>query len=158
MDATELSAYSVQHNPWHAAMYNKSTAQTMATGGFVQATMDTVLFDPSSMCTLGAAAGKFTIQQDGVYVIAGAISMTSVADGERFIVSLYKSGAELVRGVDFAPGAAATLTYSVATTQYLKSGDTIDIRGQNFTTSRAVYIGGVSQVFTYLTICYLGPA
>jgi hypothetical protein len=157
MDATELSAYSVQHNPWHASMYNAATAQTMAVGGFVQATMDTVEFDPSGMVSgLGGTTAKFTIQQDGVYLICGAVTMNSVADGVRFCTAIYRNGAEMVRGLDDTSGGASSLlTSSCWATQYCKAGDTIDIRGQNFTTNEAVHAGAS---LIYLAIAYVGAA
>jgi hypothetical protein len=154
MDATELSQYSVQHNPWHASMYN-SAAQTMALGGFVVATMDTVEFDPSGMVTLGAGA-KFTIQQDGIYLICGAITMAAIADTVRFCSAIYRNGAELVRGLDYSVGGAVSVaTSSCEVTYYLKRTDTIDIRGQNFVTQRNTQ-GGFQ--YTYLGIAYVGAA
>lgn len=155
MDATELSQYSAQHNPWHAAMYNGATAQSPAAGGFVVVNMDTVEFDPSNMCTLGAAA-KITIQQDGVYLICGAVTLNSVPDGQRASVAIYVNAAELVRGLDYTVGAvAAQTTYSVWTTIYLKTTQFVDLRVQNITNAQAVH-PAINSI--YLAVAYLGVA
>lgn len=156
MDATELSAYSVQHNPWHAAMNNTATAQTMAVGGFVQATMDTVEFDPDGMCTnVPGTTAKFTIHQDGLYLVCGALTMNSVADGVRYASAVFQNGGEAFRGVDqTAGGATSLLTSSAWGIIKCVRNDTIDIRGQNFTTNQTVHAGAS---LIYLAIAYLGP-
>ena len=154
-DATELSAYSVQHNPWHASMYNAATVQTVAVGAFVVATMDTVEFDPSGMCTLGAGA-KFTIKQDGIYLVCGAVCMAAVADTVRYSTALYNNATEVARGVDYSIGGASSVAQSSCmATLYCKVGDLIDIRAQNFVTNRAVQLG---SIYTYLSIAYIGVA
>lgn len=157
MDATELSAYSVQHSPWHASMTNNATAQTVVVGSFVVATMDTVEFDPSGMCTgVPGTTAHFTIKQDGMYLICGAVGMAAVADGVRYATAIYINAAELARGVDYTLGGTVSVAQSSAeATTYCKVGDLIDIRCQNFITNRAVQLGAA---YTYLGIAYIGVA
>ena len=160
MDATELSAYSVQHNPWHAAIYNANTAQTVAVGSAVRLTFDTVEYDPSGMASLGAGNSYMIIQQPGVYLINGAVTMASIADTIGLLVSVYKNGAELARGAEYTIGSASPniSQLSASCTVTLAIGDVIALYAQNFTTNRAVYIGANNAVFTYLQVCYIGPA
>lgn len=157
MDATELSAYSVQHNPWHASMYNVAFAQTIAIGGFVRVAMDTVEFDPSGMVTnLGSTSACFVIQQDGVYFICGAVSMALVADTVRYCTAIMRGASEVARGLDYSMGGAGGIsTSSCWTTLYCQVGDVISINAQNFVTNRALSLG---QALVYLSICYVAQA
>ncbi len=156
MDATELSAYAVQHNPWHASMCNAATAQTVTVGGFVQLTFDTAIVDPSGICNnMGGTGARFLIQQDGVYLICAALMMGTVDDTHRYAVAIFKNGAELVRGLDYSMGAGELAQSPVHALCKLTVNDFIDFRAQNFTTTHGIQVG---TGYTWADICWIGPS
>jgi hypothetical protein len=91
-DTSLLQALSLAHNPWHAQMV-LTTASAITASTWTQVPFDTILYDPATMCTVGAAA-KITVPVQGLYSIkASAGTAASVADGTLMMVDIAHNAA-----------------------------------------------------------------
>lgn len=74
-------------NPFHANMYRGTTALSEASGGPVVMAYDSVLSDPSGMCTI--ANSKFTLPVSGIWLFNGGFVVGTPNSGQQYVASLY---------------------------------------------------------------------
>lgn len=84
-----------------------SAGTSTATGTFTKMTNDTVVYDTASCFT----SSRFTPNVAGYYQFNGSISVNP-ALSTTWLVTLYKNGAEAIRGNQSAGGSTFTMTVS----------------------------------------------
>lgn len=99
--------------------YYAGASQSIASGTFTKALFDTELFDTSSCF----ASSRFTPTVAGYYQINATLNFSGTFT--RAITSIYKSGAEYVRGSDLQvstvfKSSASTVVYLNGTTDYIE--------------------------------------
>lgn len=158
MNVMQLKAFADQHNPWRCRAWG-GVAQNVNNGSFSWPAMTVIDFDPSGMVTTGttAAAAKavVTIPVDGIYYVGVSGCIAALPDGGRMVVSIFKNGAEVKRGMDWLSGGAAAMTGQCNAILYLKAGDTLAMGQFTATAAMSTVIG---SPLLFISVAYLCAA
>jgi len=132
------------YNPYKFSVY-RNGVWTAATNTFGLVTFDTKIFDTGS--NYSTSTGKFTVPIAGFYYFSSGVRST-FSNGSEGIVSLYKNGSEILRGMDTKIIYTASNTYLngfvVSGLLELAAGDYIQV--YHYGNAGA---GDVGQVLTY---------
>lgn len=128
-------------NPYKFSVY-RSAAWTTGNNAFAKVVFDTEVFDTNN----NFATGTYTVPVSGFYMFNAGVGESSTTSSAVPITSIYKNGAEFMRGTEVAAGETANTTTLVGGMVQCAAGNTIEIyfRGNNVN-------GGASQVQTYFT-------
>src|SRR5665213_161537 len=104
-----------------------SGSTATSSGAFNLVPFDTINYDPNGNCTTGASA-KYTVPVNGIYLITAACSLGNVTTSAIVAASIYKNGAEFMRGIDFfTTTTTGSPTLPINGQLSLVAGDTIQI-------------------------------
>ena len=102
----------------------KGGAQTFGVG-FTKVNCDKETFDLTG--DFDTSTYTFTASVRGEYFFSGNINAQSIPNAARYIASIYKNGAEAIRGADISAGNTADAGTVVAGELILNIGDTVDL-------------------------------
>ena len=116
-------------NPYKFSAYHNTT-QNSGNGAFAALAFNTELFDSNS----NYASNTYTVPVTGFYYFNSRIHVSS-GSPTRLIVSIFKNGSEIARGVDFSSsGGAAGTGVEVSRFLSVAASDTITARSFGNTT------------------------
>lgn len=135
-------------NPYKFFAY-RNAAQNSGNNAWAKVNLDTELFDTGSNFD-NATNYRFTAPAAGFYSFDGAALFTAPAGGAQTYVSLYKNGAEYVRGTGMNTAGAGNQGGTVGAIIQLAATDYIEL--YFFTNSAAgALIAGASPIACYLS-------
>ena len=107
------------------AKMTRDAAQTFTTGVTpIKVAFDNEEYDVGGIADTGT--GRFTIQEDGKYLVTASISFPGVDDGERVAAYIYLNGASVTIMFNFSPSsdksifATVTDTFDLSATDYIE--------------------------------------
>lgn len=116
------SSTTVAFNPYKFSIY-RTSAQNTGNGAFGIVNFDTKLFDTNGNVDIAVNVGRYTAPVSGFYQFNARVSTSSASI---LIVSLYKNGSEIRRGVDTRYTAAAT-GVTVSSMLQLTAADYVEV-------------------------------
>lgn len=120
LDGIDRSLLTVDINPYKFRAYRTAAANT-GSGAFAITAFDTESFDTNN----NFSAGVYTTPVNGFYSFQARIGITPAYT--LLLVSLFKNGAEVIRGTDLRASATSG-GVNVSGLLQLAAGDTIDVR------------------------------
>jgi hypothetical protein len=135
-----------------AAVYKRSTVQTITTGSFQVCNLDTVEIDTHGAVTTGAS-WKFTAPIAGIYEIAGFIEFAAGAGwdvGEELALDYFKNGSAFARGggqISQTTHGTYTAVSGAPRMVSLNAGDYIDMRIYQSSGASRDTIGSSSNLY-----------
>jgi len=108
-------------NPYKFRAYHNTTQNT-GNGAFAAMSFNTELFDTNS----NFASSTYTVPVSGFYLFGGRYHI-STGSPTRVIVSVYKNGSEISRGVDFSASGSAGTGVEVTALLQVSASDTIGL-------------------------------
>lgn len=109
-------------NPYKFRAYD-TAGGTSGTAGFTKKTFNTESFDTNS----NFASSTYTVPVSGFYMFGGAVLYLSSAVSNIRIASIYKNGAEAIRGTEMSSPSTMNFTVTVSGLLQLTAGDTIEL-------------------------------
>lgn len=128
-------------NPYKFSVY-RNAAQNATNGGTAQINYDTELYDTNSNFD-STTNYRYTAPVSGFYWFNARVGITV---STRALLSFYKNGSEVYRGVDIATGASGINVTATALLQ-LTASDYIDVRVYTDATNVAMTTGSVLNCF-----------
>lgn len=142
---TTLALLEPMYNPYKFYAY-RGTATTTGTGGFFKVNLNSELFDTGSNYD-ATTNFRFTAPIAGYYQFNGGVSYAGSASGNHHIATLYKNGAEFLRGMEGSYGDASNHLMIVGGLIQLAAGDYIELWGYSLTNYNVI----ATSIQTYLT-------
>lgn len=129
-------------NPYKFSVY-RNAAQNATNGGTAQINYDTELYDTNSNFD-STTNYRYTAPVSGFYFFNARVGITVAT---RALLSFYKNGSEVYRGIDIATGASG-INVTATTLLQLTAADYIDVRVYTDATNVAMTTGSVLNCFS----------